>query len=149
VEKEMKNLLMLLVCTSVLLGCSATKEFFVGIDEDAAIIISSRILAREIGCEVKMSGDPELDRSLRNVYDLAATGELTQDAMNQLNEQLGKTFDNRPTLIANILDLTELVGVRFNPEGQAIGLEEVSPKLFEAVSKGYVSGFGVCVEEVQ
>ena len=147
-----KNVLLVLFVAFImacLQGCSTAREYFAGIDEDQAIVISSRILAREIGCEVKMSGDPELDRSLRNVYDLAATGELTQDAMNQLNEQLGKTFDNRPTLIANILDLTELVGVKFNPEGQAIGLEEVSPKLFEAVSKGYVSGFGMCVEEVQ
>ena len=134
----------LLMLAVMLTGCAQTQEFFAGIDEDQAIIISSRILSREIGYEVCLSGDAELDRSLRNVYDLAASGELTQDAINQLNEQFSKTFDNRPTLIANVLDLTELIGVRFNPEGEAIGLENVSPKLLEAVAKGYVSGFGMC-----
>jgi len=143
----MKRLFAILGLTFLLFGCAATgqvKEFFAGIDEDAAIVISSRILAREIGYEVCNTGDADLDRSLRNVYDLAKSGELSQDAMNQLNEQIGKKFENRPTLLPNIMDLMELVGVKFNSEGQAIGLGEVSPKLFGAVANGYLSGFGMC-----
>ena len=139
-----QRLFLIILAIAFLFGCAAVKEYVAGIDEDAAIIISSRITAREIGCEVAFSENPEIDRALRNIYKLAESGELSQDAMDQLNDALSEHIGKRPTLIPNIIDLMELIGVRFNETGVAIGLGDVSPKLFEAVSKGYVSGFKTC-----
>jgi len=140
-----------IILSAILLtfGCASTREFLAGIDEDQAIIISSRITAREIGCETAFSENPEIDRALRNIYDLAASGELSQDAMDQLNDAISAHIGNRPTLVPNIIDLMELVGVHFNDQGQAIGLEDVSPKLFDAVAKGYVSGFDTCQHAIK
>ena len=85
----MKRLVLIpLVLVFLIPGCGQIREYIANVDENKVILISAKITAREIGCEVAFSEDPEIDRAVRNVYDLAKAGELTQDAMDQLNDAL-------------------------------------------------------------
>ena len=101
----------------------------------------AEITAREIGYTVAETQDAEIDRTLRNFYTLAKTGELSQDGMNQITDTLSKKIKNRPTLPKNIMSLLKLVGVRFSTDGAPIGLDKIPPEVFEAVEFGYIDGF--------
>lgn len=102
----------------------------------------AEIAAREIGCEVAKS--PELDRAVRNLYTLAKTGEISQDAMNQVAEQAGKYVTDRPTLVPNIMSLMKLVGLQFDTNGVMTGVGAIDPMIYDAVEAGYVSGSRMC-----
>ena len=128
-----------LVILTLLIGCSGLQ-----LSGDPTTVTLVKITAREIGCEVAHTGDAKIDRTLRNLYTLAKTGKLSQDAMDQITEELSSQFDDRPTLVMNLTDLVGMIGVQFTPDGQAVGLNEVDPAVFEAVEAGYLSGFNLC-----
>lgn len=140
----MKKLLVLLICFSFVFisGCRFN------ITDTSATAILANSLAIEVGCLVKQSGDTETDRALRNVYTYAKTGEIPQDAVNQLNAQLAKHMDARPTLPAQITNLVALLGVNVDAEtGDVIGISEVPPEVLKATARGYNSGFAICEVE--
>ena len=110
------------------------------IESVATTAVLAEITAREIGYTVAETEDPEIDRTIRNVYTLAKTGELSQDAMNQATDLIAKKIPSRPTLPSNIMSLFKLVGIRFNVDGQAIGLDKIPPEIYAAVERGYLDG---------
>jgi len=113
-------------------------------DVNATAILGSS-LAIEVGCEVKISGDNDLDRSLRNLYTYAATGEIPQDALDQLNVELSKHLDARPTLMLQLTNMAALLGAQVDLDtGELIGLSGVPPEVLSAVARGYNSGFNMC-----
>ena len=110
------------------------------IDGVRTTAILAEITAREIGYTIAETEDPEIDRAIRNVYTLGKTGELSQDAMDQITDLIAKKMPTRPTLPQNIMSLLQLVGVRFNADGQAFGLDKIPPEIYVAVERGYLSG---------
>jgi hypothetical protein len=143
----MKILHILLVAgLCILAGCAG---FDITTDNTHATLVLVNITAREVGCEVASMPDPEasaeIDRALRNFYDLAQTGELSEDAIAQLNEVLGKYAVDRPTLIPNLIALMGLIDIDYNAEETALDeLRVIAPEYFDAISGGYVSGFNLC-----
>jgi regulator of protease activity HflC (stomatin/prohibitin superfamily) len=127
-------------------GC---QNFQIVTENENATVVLTKITAREIGCEVALIADAEIsgqvDRSLRNFYILVKTGEVTEDAKNQLNETLRAYVVDRPTLVDNVMDLMELVDIQYTGNQIPEEVKEIMPKLFEAVEKGYIGGFSRCV----
>lgn len=136
----MKKILVFLLVGGLLFGCSG---FQITTDEHTTPVLA-RIAARNVGCEVAKLGDPEIDRSLRNIYDLVKTGELSQDAINQLNELSAKYTEDHPTLVADVLDLVSLFGVQFDQMDQAEQIQ-IPIEVMDAVAVGYVQGYDLCL----
>jgi len=107
------------------------------------------IAAYEIGYTVGQLEDVEIDRAIQNTYKLAKTGELDQDGMNQVTDLLAKKIPDRPTLPRNIMALLQLVGVKFNLEGVAVGLDKIPPEVLEAVENGYIDGVALYLRQKQ
>ena len=105
--------------------------------------ILAKIAARNVGCAVANTGDLGIDRGLRNIYSLVETGEVSDDAIKQLNELSQRYTKDYPTLVVDLLDLVSLFGVRFNPVGEAEQIK-IPPEIMDAVAKGYVSGYDLC-----
>ena len=121
-----------------LIGCAGFSFENVGDVKTTAVLAG--IAAYEIGYTVGQLEDAEIDRAIQNTYKLAKTGTLDQDGMNQVTDLLAKKIPDRPTLPRNIMSLLQLVGVRFNLEGVAVGLDEIPPEVLKAVEQGYLDG---------
>lgn len=102
--------------------------------------ILAGMAAYEIGYTVGELENAEIDRAIQNAYRLAKTGQLDQNGMDQITDLISKKVPSRPTLPRNIMALLELVGVRFNIDGAAIGLDEIPPEIFSAIEKNYIDG---------
>ena len=102
----MKKILLVTVLI-ILTGCSGIQ---LGGSSDVATQVLVSIATRNIACSLS-TGDPEVVRSLENIYASMKTGTLSDDALAQLSEL---TMD-RPTLAADVQDLIMLLGVRIDP----------------------------------
>jgi hypothetical protein len=119
-------------------------------DNTHATLVLINITAREVGCEIARIEDPaasrEIDRALRNFYELAYTGELSEDGIKQLNDTLAIYAVDRPTLIPNLISLLSLIDVDFNAEETMLDeLRVIAPEYFDQISRGYISGFNLCM----
>jgi hypothetical protein len=131
---------------ALIAGCAGVD---ITTDNTHATLVLVNITAREVGCEIASISDPEasaeIDRAMRNVYDLAATGELSEDAIAQLNLVLWEHGIDRPTLLPNLISLMSLIDVDFNNEETVLDeLRVLSPEYLDSIARGYVSGFNLC-----
>jgi hypothetical protein len=130
----------LILAVMFLAGCGGVG---LNIDDSDSTRILAGIAARNIGCEVKRSGEAEVDRTLRNIYLSVRAGEPTTDALVQL-AQLTK---GRPTLAADVADLLALVGLKLNSKGETV-ISYVPVAIFEQIEKSYVQGYALCQGEI-
>ena len=108
--------LVLLAITFTISGCAGLQ---IGGDSSTATQVLVSIATRNIACELS-AGDPEVVRTLENLYTSLRTGTLSDDALAQLSE----LTTDRPTLAADIGDLISLLGVTIDPSSNAvIGLD--------------------------
>jgi hypothetical protein len=136
------RILLIAVLGIGLVGCAGID---ITTDNTHAVLVILEITASEAGCEVAKIPDPAADRALRNFYILARTGELSNDAIRQLNETLSEYTVDRPTLIPNLIRLMSLVDVDFNAEETVLDeLRVIAPEYFDAIERGYLSGFDLC-----
>jgi hypothetical protein len=139
----MKQLVMVLLTITLLFGCSGLS---IDPGNDLATRILVKIAVREIACEIKISGDTELNRTLVNLYETAKTGELSPDALAQLSELVV----DRPTLALAVADLIALLGIQIDQDsGIVTGLSNISPEMYKAIEDGYSQGYSVCQTEVK
>ena len=78
-----------------------------GGDNEVATQVLISIATRNIACEVAKMDDPEIVRTIENLYTSLKTGTVSEDALSQLSE----LTTSRPTLAADIVDLIALLGV--------------------------------------
>ena len=134
----MKRVIVLFLFVALLSGCAG---FNIDPGNDLATRILVKIAVREIACEIKASGNVELNRTLVNVYESAKTGTLSPDALAQLSELVV----DRPTLALAVADLVALLGVQIDGgTGIVSGVEDISPEMFKAIEDGYTQGYGIC-----
>lgn len=131
-------------CIILMLSCTVANNLKDGdVNSIAVTKALVSIAARNIGYEVAKIGDAKMDRSIRNAYMLAKTGELTDDAILQLSEELKQ----RPTLAADVADLVNLLGVSFDVDGDVIDIEQFPPEIYEAIERSYIQGINFWIAE--
>lgn len=112
--------------------------FFTGCPLDSTdthtVAVLAEMAARNVGLEVGKTGDEQLDRSLRNIYQSLKTGTLTPDAL----VQLSNLTQFRPTLAPDIMSLISLLGVK-NEEGSLL-VRKVPAEILAGLEKGYLQG---------
>ena len=134
----MKRIMVLLAIVFVMTGCSGIQ---LGGDNSVATQVLVSIATRNIACEVAQMEDPEIVRTIENLYTSLKTGTVSDDALAQLSE----LTTDRPTLAADIVDLIALLGVQFDTESsKVLGMEEISPELFAAIEKAWGQGITMC-----
>jgi len=134
----MKRIMVLLAIVFVMTGCSGIQ---IGGDNSVATQVLVSIATRNIACEVAQMEDPEIVRTIENLYTSLKTGTVSDDALAQLSE----LTSDRPTLAADIVDLIALLGVQFDTESsKVLGMEEISPELFAAIEKAWGQGITMC-----
>ncbi|MHA2344222.1 MAG: hypothetical protein ACXADW_20340 [Candidatus Hodarchaeales archaeon] len=135
--------LVILITMFFVFGCQGLQ-----IQEDEVVPVMAGIIAKEIGCEVALSSDPDIDMALRNAYTLARSGELSNEAVDRINDLLLKEISDRPTLIDNVFDLMRLIGVKFDARSRAAKNEvvEIPEELYNEIEKGYLRGFELCIK---
>jgi len=132
----MKKILLVTVLI-ILTGCSGIQ---LGGSSDVATQVLVSIATRNIACSLS-TGDPEVVRSLENIYASMKTGTLSDDALAQLSEL---TMD-RPTLAADVQDLIMLLGVRIDPTNNSVlGLDMMNEAMFTAVERAWNQGIVMC-----
>ena len=132
----MKKILLVTVLI-ILTGCSGIQ---LGGSSDVATQVLVSIATRNIACSLS-TGDPEVVRSLENIYASMKTGTLSDDALAQLSEL---TMD-RPTLAADVQDLIMLLGVRIDPTNNSVlGLDMMNEAMFTAVERAWSQGIVMC-----
>ena len=137
-KKRMKRIAAFLLAVTMLTGCWGLN---VDPGNDLATRILVKIATREIACEIKASGNIELNRTLINVYESAKLGQLTPDALVQLSDLV----TDRPTLALAVADLVALLGVQIDDSnGLVTGIEDISPEMFRAIEEGYEQGYQIC-----
>ena len=57
---------------------------------------------------------------------------------------LSELVTDRPTLAADIADLVGLLGVEFGSDGTVLGLDNVSPELFDVIERAWSQGIKLC-----
>ena len=128
----------LLAITFAITGCSGLQF---GGDNEVATQVLISIATRNIACEVAKMDDPEIVRTIENLYTSLKTGTVSEDALAQLSE----LTTSRPTLAADIVDLIALLGVQFDVESsKVLGIGEISPELFSAIEKAWGQGIVMC-----
>ncbi len=114
-------------------GCKALQE-----NVEVTTILAGA-LSREVGCQVAKTGEPKIDRTIRNVYmTVKSDGKMPDDAYSQLQELTAK----RPTLAASIKDLIELFGVSFDADDEI--LKKIPEPVILRVEREYVAGVELC-----
>ena len=122
----------------LLAGCSG---FQIGGDNTVATQVLVSIATRNIACEVAKIDDPEVVRTIENLYISLKSGTVSEDALAQLSE----LTTSRPTLAADIVDLITLLGVKFDAESnKVLGVGEITPELFAAIEKAWGQGITMC-----
>jgi len=133
----MKRIALVLLAIVMLAGCSGLQ---IGGDNSTATQVLVSIATRNIACELS-AGDPEVVRTLENLYVSLKTGSLSDDALAQLAE----LTTSRPTLAADIGDLISLLGVTIDPSSNAVlGLEMLDEAMFAAIEKSWRQGIVMC-----
>ncbi len=133
----MKRIALVLLAIVMLAGCSGLQ---IGGDNSTATQVLVSIATRNIACELS-AGDPEVVRTLENLYVSLKTGSLSDDALAQLAE----LTTSRPTLAADIGDLISLLGVTIDPSSNAvIGLDMLDEEMFNAIEKSWRQGIVMC-----
>ena len=133
----MKRIMLVLLAIALLFGCSGIQ---LGGSSDVATQVLVSIATRNIACELS-AGDPEVVRTLENLYTSMKTGTLSDDALAQLSEL---TMD-RPTLAADVQDLIMLLGVRIDPtNNDVLGLDMMNEAMFTAVERAWNQGIVMC-----
>jgi len=133
----MKRIMLVLLAIVMLAGCSGLQ---IGGDNSTATQVLVSIATRNIACELS-AGDPEVVRTLENLYTSLRTGTLSDDALAQLSE----LTTDRPTLAADIGDLISLLGVTIDPSSNAvIGLDMLDEEMFNAIEKSWRQGIVMC-----
>ena len=133
----MKRIALVLLAIVMLAGCSGLQ---IGGDNSTATQVLVSIATRNIACELS-AGDPEVVRTLENLYVSLKTGSLSDDALVQLAE----LTTSRPTLAADIGDLISLLGVTIDPSSNAvIGLDMLDEAMFAAIEKSWRQGIVMC-----
>jgi len=133
----MKRIMLVLLAIVMLAGCSGLQ---IGGDNSTATQVLVSIATRNIACELS-AGDPEVVRTLENLYTSLKTGTLSDDALAQLSE----LTTDRPTLAADIGDLISLLGVTIDPSSNAvIGLDMLDEEMFNAIEKSWRQGIVMC-----
>ena len=133
----MKKVVLVLLAIVMLAGCSGLQ---IGGDNSTATQVLVSIATRNIACELS-AGDPEVVRTLENLYVSLKTGSLSDDALAQLAE----LTTSRPTLTADIGDLISLLGVTIDPSSNSvIGLEMLNEEMFAAIEKSWRQGIVMC-----
>ena len=133
----MKRIALVLLAIVMLAGCSGLQ---IGGDNSTATQVLVSIATRNIACELS-AGDPEVVRTLENLYVSLKTGSLSDDALAQLSE----LTTDRPTLAADIGDLISLLGVTIDPSSNAVlGLEMLDEAMFAAIEKSWRQGIVMC-----
>ena len=133
----MKRIALVLLAIVMLAGCSGLQ---IGGDNSTATQVLVSIATRNIACELA-AGDPEVVRTLENLYVSLKTGSLSDDALAQLSELT--TY--RPTLAADIGDLISLLGVTIDPSSNAVlGLDMLDEAMFAAIEKSWRQGIVMC-----
>ena len=128
----------LLLIIVLLAGCSG---FQIGGDNTATTQVLVSIATRNIACEVAKIDDPEVVRTIENLYISLKSGTVSEDALAQLSE----LTTSRPTLAADIVDLITLLGVKFDAESnKVLGVGEITPELFAAIEKAWGQGITMC-----
>jgi len=145
----MKKSLNYFIIGFLLFSLTACGFSFERVEDVKTTAVLAGIAAYEIGYTVGQLEDVEIDRAIQNTYKLAKTGELDQDGMNQVTDLLAKKIPDRPTLPRNIMALLQLVGVKFNLEGVAVGLDKIPPEVLEAVENGYIDGVALYLRQKQ
>ena len=98
------------------------------------------IATRNIACELS-AGDPEVVRTLENLYTSLRTGTLSDDALAQLSQ----LTTDRPTLAADIGDLIMLLGVSIDPTSNAVlGLEMLDEEMYKTIEKAWNQDIVMC-----
>ena len=133
----MKRIMLVLLAIVMLAGCSGLQ---IGGDNSTATQVLVSIATRNIACELS-AGDPEVVRTLENLYTSLKTGTLSDDALAQLSE----LTTDRPTLAADIGDLISLLGVTIDPSSNAVlGLDMLDEAMFAAIEKSWRQGIVMC-----
>ena len=133
----MKRIMLVLLAIVMLAGCSGLQ---IGGDNSTATQVLVSIATRNIACELS-AGDPEVVRTLENLYTSLKTGTLSDDALAQLSQ----LTTDRPTLAADIGDLISLLGVTIDPTSNAvIGLDMLDEAMFNAIEKAWRQGIVMC-----
>ena len=133
----MKRIFLVLLAIVMLAGCSGLQ---IGGDNSAATQVLVSIATRNIACELS-AGDPEVVRTLENLYTSLRTGTLSDDALAQLSE----LTTSRPTLAADIGDLIMLLGVSIDPDSNAVlGLDMLDEAMFNTIEKAWNQGIVMC-----
>jgi len=133
----MKRIALVLLAIVMLAGCSGLQ---IGGDNSTATQVLVSIATRNIACELS-AGDPEVVRTLENLYVSLKTGSLSDDALAQLSE----LTTDRPTLAADIGDLISLLGVTIDPSSNAVlGLEMLNEEMYLAIEKSWRQGIVMC-----
>ena len=133
----MKRIMLVLLAIALLFGCSGIQ---LGGSSDVATQVLVSIATRNIACELS-AGDPEVVRSLENIYTSMKTGTLSDDALAQLSEL---TLD-RPTLAADVQDLIMLLGVRIDPiNNDVLGLDMLNAEMFTTIERAWGQGITMC-----
>jgi hypothetical protein len=137
-EIKMKKSCFLLVAVLIILtGCSGIQ---LGGSSDVATQVLVSIATRNIACSLS-TGDPNVIRSLENIYVSMKTGTLSDDALAQLSEL---TMD-RPTLAADVQDLIILLGVRIDPlNNDVLGLDMMNVEMFTTIERAWNQGIVMC-----
>jgi len=133
----MKRIMLVLLAIVMLAGCSGLQ---IGGDNSTATQVLVSIATRNIACELS-AGDPEVVRTLENLYTSLRTGTLSDDALAQLSE----LTTSRPTLAADIGDLIMLLGVSIDPDSNAVlGLDMLDEAMFNTIEKAWNQGIVMC-----
>ena len=133
----MKRIMLVLLAIVLLAGCSGIQ---LGGSSDVATQVLVSIATRNIACSLS-TGDPEVVRSLENIYTSMKTGTLSPDALAQLSDL---TLD-RPTLAADVQDLVLLLGVRIDPiNNDVLGLDMLNAEMFTAIERAWSQGIVMC-----
>jgi len=133
----MKRIMLVLLAIVMLAGCSGLQ---IGGDNSTATQVLVSIATRNIACELS-AGDPEVVRTLENLYTSLKTGTLSDDALAQLSE----LTTSRPTLAADIGDLIMLLGVSIDPDSNAVlGLDMLDEAMFNTIEKAWNQGIVMC-----
>ena len=123
----------------VLIVACAGLQF--GGDNSVATQVLVSIATRNIACEIATMDDPEVVRTIVNLYESLKSGTVSDDALAQLSDLTA----SRPTLGADIIDLIALLGVQFDAgSGLVSGVEGLDPVLFETVEKAWNQGMSMC-----
>jgi len=139
INTKKKVVALLLVAALALTGCAGGMGLKFG-DSDVRTRALVSIATRNVSCQLA-SGDPEVVRTLQNLYTSLKTGTISEDALAQLSEL---TLD-RPTLAADIQDLIGLLGVSFDAgTGTVLGLEGLDEAMFKTIESAWNQGLSMC-----